>query len=107
MSHVIYTLFIQHFGVNVPVYMTPAYNKTVQIVGLIVPPKASKGRAGYKQRKQNGVMTAQKIMEHWGSTLEVDPLAVEGAIKLRGNKGKMDDYADSFLQALFAITIKM
>lgn len=105
MSHVIYTLFIEHFGTSVPVYMTPAYNKAVQITGLVTPPKASKGRAGYKQRKQNGVMAAQAIIEHWGDAIMVLPDAEHGIAKLRSNKGKLDDYSDSFLQALFEITM--
>lgn len=105
MSHVIYTLFIEHFGIGVPVYMTPAYNKAVQITGLVTPPKASKGRAGYKQRKQNGVIAAQSIIEYWGDAIMVLPDATDGLGKLRSNKGKLDDYSDSFLQALFEITI--
>ena len=104
MSHVLYTLFVEHFGTEVPIYMTPAYNKTIHISGLISPPKASKGRAGYKQRKQNGVMTAQKVIEHWDNLLHVTDMSSEGITKLKSNKGKLDDYADSFLQALFAIT---
>lgn len=104
MSHVLYTLFVQHFGTSIPIYMTPAYNKTIHISSLISPPKASKGRAGYKQRKQNGVMVAQKVIEHWGETVQVTDMSREGLEKLKGGKGKLDDYADSFLQALFAIT---
>lgn len=104
MSHVIYTLFIEHFGTSVPVYMTPAYNKAVQITGLVTPPKASKGRAGYKQRKQNGVIATQAIIEYWKEEILVLPDAEHGIAKLRSNKGKLDDYSDSFLQALFEIT---
>jgi hypothetical protein len=89
-SHVLYTQLVKRFGNAVPVDMVTAACKD----GI-------QRKKKYAERKKDGVERCALVLRRKNVSVEAEARAAHERVV--AGKGKLDDYADAFLQGLFFV----